>query len=285
MSLGVRYNIGTVNVGDTAELYAAVRVNEVPVGANDIASVSFTVQLPNDQTVGPVEGEVQEDGQGYYQWTETEEPGEYYAQAQFTLVTGEKRSVMVNFAVLDPFDVTPLTPMEIVVDEVWFRLEDCFDSIEGGPWLRDITLAHFDKLKIARFIPETLLDINVQMPPTTAVITDFTTPQANGEPNALLPILAKGVLCKTIMHLVRSYSEQPVPQGGQIVYEDRTRYKDNWMAVYKSEHEDYITMVRLWKRGFLHLGHSALLVSSKAGRLFPYGTMRSRNVGRGVGYY
>lgn len=283
--LGVRYNIGSVNVGDTAELYAALRVNEVPVPAVDITSVAFTVQLPDDMIVGPTEGEVKEDGQGYYQWTETEEPGEYLGQAQFTLTTGEIRSVMVNFTVVDPFDVTPLTPMEIVIDEVWFRLEDCFDSIDGGPWLRDITLAHFDKTKIARFIPETLLDINIQMPPTTAVLSDFTTPQQNGEPNPVLPIIAKGVLCKTIMHLIRSYTEQPVPQGGQLVYEDRTRYKDSWTAVYKSEHEDYITMVRLWKRGFLNLGHSALLVSSKAGRLFPFGNMRSRNIGRGAGYY
>lgn len=285
MSLGVRYNIGTINVGDTAELYAALRVNEVPVEASDITSVAFMVQLPNLTVVGPAEGEVQEDGQGYFQWTETEESGEYLAQAQFTLTTGEIRSVMVNFAVIDPFDTTPPTPMEILVDEVWFRLEDCFDSIDGGPWLRDITLSHFDKNKIERFVPETLLDINVQMPPTSAVITDFTTPQSNGEPNAILPLLAKGVLCKVIMHLIRSYTEQPVPQGGQLVYEDRTRYKDNWMTVYKSEHEDYIMMVRLYKRGLLNLGHSALLVSSKAGRLFPFGTMRSRNVGRGVGYY
>lgn len=283
--LGVRYNIGTVKIGDTAELYGALRVNEVPVPAVDIVSVTFTVQLPNDTIIGPVEGEVREDGQGYYQWTETQEAGEYLAQAQFTLTTEEKRSVMVNFAVIDPFDVTPLSPIEIIVDEVWFRLEDCFDSIEGGPWLRDITLAYFDKDKIARFIPEVLLDINVQMPPTTATLSEFTTPEANGEPNAILPLMAKGVLCKTIMHLIRSYVEQPIPQGGQIVYEDRTRYKDAWTAVYKSEHEDYITMVRLWKRGFLNLGHSALLVSSKAGRLFPFSSFKTRGISRGGGYY
>lgn len=283
MSLGVRYNIGTVNAGDTAELYAALRVSETPVYASDIASVSFTIQLPDNTIVGPEDGEVQEDGQGYYQWTETEQVGEYLGQAQFTLTTGEVRSVMVNFAVIDPFDTTPPSPSEIVIDEVWFRLEDCFDSIEGGPWLRDITLAHFDRSKIARYIPETLLDINVQMPRTTAVIQDFTTPEQNGEPNVILPILAKGVLCRVIMHLIRSYVEQPVPQGGQVVYEDRTRYKDAWKAVYDSEHEDYITMVRLWKRGFLNLGHSALLVSSKAGRLYYGGISRTRNVGRSVG--
>lgn len=281
MSLGVRFNIGSVNIGDTAELKAALRVNDVPVPAEDIASVIFTIQKPGSGLAGPFDGEVEEDGQGYYQWTETEEIGEYLAQAQFLLLTGEKRSVMVNFTVEDPFDMTPLTPEELVVDSVWFRLEDAFDSTEGGPWLRDVTLAHFDRNKIGKFIPEVLLDINVQMPPSNVTLSEFTTPNSDGSPNELLPLLAKGVLCKTIQHLIRSYVEQPVPQGAQIVYEDRTRYKDSWTAVYTAEHEDYIAMVRLWKRTMLNLGHSALLVSSKAGRLYYGNILRSRNISRG----
>lgn len=279
MSLGTRYYIGEILVNDTAELYAALREREGVVPAEDITGVTFTVQKPNGEILDPIDGEIEDDGQGYLQYTETEEIGQYLVKATFTLLNNEVRSVMVNFVVEDPFDLTAL-PEEIVVEEVWLRIEDAFDSVEGGPALRDWTLNHFDKNKIARFIPEVLLDINVQSPLTEVGLEEFTIPVGPNQPNPVLPLIAKGVLCKTIQHLIRSYVEQPVPQGAQIVYEDRTRYAQIWQTVYQSEHEDYYTMVRLWKRGFLNYGRSALLVSSKAGRLFYGANMRSQNIGR-----
>jgi hypothetical protein len=188
---------------------------------------------------------------------------------------------------LDPFDTSPIPLAQIVADDVYMRLEDAFDSVDGGPWLRDETRGHFDRNKIEHYINETLLDINVQMPLTEVTIEEFALPKPDGSQNELLPLLSKGVLCRVIMHLVRSYVEQPRPMGAQVVWDDRTGYSAAWKAVYESEHEDYYTMVRLWKRGFLHLGHSALLISSKAGRLFYGATFRSRNAGRsfGGGFY
>lgn len=279
MSLGVRYQLNPINKGDTAELYAALREREGVVPAVDITSVAFTIQRPNGEVEEPVAGKVESDGRGYLQYTKTEEAGEYVVQAQFTLTTKEIRSVMVNFAVEDPF--TPLGEGQLVAEEVWLRFEDMFDSVEGGPILRDYTLSHFDVRKIERFIPEALLDINVQMPPTQYSISYFAKPLGNGEINPLMPLLTKGVMCKVLLHMVRSYIEQPVPQGAQIAYEDRTRYAQAWQSAYTIEREDWISMVRLYKRQELNLGHSALLVGSKAGRLFFNGVWRTQNVGRG----
>jgi hypothetical protein len=226
-------------------------------------------------------GEVEENGEGYLQWTNTEAVGMYLAQAQFTLVTQEVKSIMVNFVVLDPFNIPLPTEPQLVAEEVWLRFEDCFDSTEGGPILRDYTLAHFDLAKIERFIPEALLDINVQMPPTEHQVSTFAHRSGNGDINPLMPLLSKGVMCKVLLHLIRSYIEQPVPQGAQIAFEDRTRYAQAWQSVYQTEREDWISMVRLWKRQELHLGRSALLVGSKAGRLFYSGMWRTQNIGRG----
>jgi hypothetical protein len=237
------------------------------------------IELEFESTQWP--GEVEEDGRGYLQWTDTEQSGEYLVQAQFTLNTQEIKSVMVNFAVLDPFNIPPPTEPQLVAEEVWLRFEDAFDSVEGGPILRDYTLAHFDVRKIERFIPEAMLDINVQMPPTQYSISYFARPLGNGEINPLMPLLSKGVMCKVLLHMIRSYIEQPVPQGAQIAYEDRTRYAQAWQTAYATEREDWISMVRLYKRQELNLGHSALLVGSKAGRLFFNGTWRTQNVGRG----
>ena len=365
--LGVRYYLGTIIRGDTAELYAALREREGVVGQEEIASVEFVVQLPSGILAGnpatlkklkgtiykteseqqfeitglssttgfivgktlvrganippgttvakilsahavlmdyastytpsneePTEveeelefesaiyqGEIEDNGEGYLQWTETSEPGEYLARAQFTLITQEVRSVMVNFAVEDPFHVPPPTEPQLVAEEVWLRFEDMYDSVEGGPILRDYTLSHFDVKKIERFIPEALLDINVQMPPTQYGISYFAKPLGNGEINPLMPLLSKGVMCKVLLHMVRSYIEQPVPQNAPNAYEDRTRYAQAWQSAYQIEREDWISMVRLYKRQELNLGHSALLVGSKAGRLFFNGTWRTQNVGRG----
>lgn len=242
-------------------------------------NIEEEVELEFENTEWP--GEVEENGEGYLQWTNTEESGQYLVQAQFTLVTQEVKSVMINFTVNDPFNIPPPTEAQLVAEEVWLRFEDMYDSVEGGPILRDYTLSHFDVKKIERFIPEALLDINVQMPPTQYSISYFARPLGNGEVNPLMPLLSKGVMCKVLLHMVRSYIEQPVPQGAQIAYEDRTRYAQAWQSSYTVEREDWISMVRLYKRQELNLGHSALLTSSKAGRLFFSGAWRTANIGRG----
>jgi hypothetical protein len=279
MAIGVRYQLNPINKGDTAEIKAALREREGIVPQEDIAGCEFTIQRPNGEVEEPVEGEIENNGEAYYQYVETQEAGEYVVQAQFTLVTQEKRSVMVNFTVEDPF--APISPNQLVAEEVWLRFEDSFDSVEGGPVLRDYTLAHFDQKKIERFIPEALLDLNVQMPPTNYDVSFFAKQSANGEVNPLMPLLSKGTMCKTLLHMIRSYTEQPVPQGAQVTYEERAQYAKAWMSVYTVEREDWISMVRLWKRQGLLLGHSALLVGSKAGRLFYNGQWRTQNVGRG----
>lgn len=282
MSLGVKPDVGQIKVGDTADLYASLRIDEQPVGADSIARVIFVVQKPNETKLTS-EGITLDDGRGFFRWTDTAEAGFYLVQAQFTLVSGEISSVMSNFSVVDPFaDNTAVpTPVELITQAVWLRLEDIFDSEEGGPWLREKTLAHFDEAKIAAFISEALMDINLQMPPTRFDITFFTVSSLTPGDNPNMPLLIKGVLCLTIRHLMRSYAEQYVPQGAQVVWPDRTRYTQIWQTLYQVEYADYIQAVRLWKRTTLNLGHSAVSIFSKSGRSWPYSNQRARGAFRG----
>jgi hypothetical protein len=285
MTIGVRDYLGQVNMTDTAELEAYLRINEQPVTADQILRVNFMVQKPDDSTQ-TVLGLVQPDGSGFYRWTDTTQTGEYLVQAQFTLGSGEIRSVMTNFTVIDPFNPPAPNDTDMIVEQVQMRLEDIFDSVEGGPWLRDQTLAQFDYQKIADFIQEALLDINVEMPPTQFGIDFFTTPSVDGDgnstPNPNMPLLVKGVLVLVIRHLSRSYIEQPTPQNGQVLWEDRTQYSQKWQAQYQIEYADFIQKLRLWKRTLYRFGHSALLVFNKAGRLgYPYSNSAARGVWRG----
>lgn len=254
--------------------------DNIPVSADDILLVKFTIQRPDGSREEDLSGEVEADGSGFIRYENTDTVGEYTALAQFLLDSGEKRSVKQKFEVTDPFLDEPLTNEEIIAESVWLRLEDCFDSTEGGPWLRDVTLAYFNKAKIPDFIADALIEINLQPPTTNATIETFTTPGSNGSPDPDMPILAQGTLLTVIRHLMRSYVEQPTPQGAQVVYEDRKDYLQRWQSIYQIELERYTRWLALWKRQYLQLGKSSLLVSSKAGRLLP-APMRTRHVGRG----
>lgn len=287
MSLGYRRpeDMKVVFLGDTAELYAYVEpATEVEVDPDSIVSVDFTISKP-DESVETEVGEVLEDGSGFARYANTDQVGSYAVVAKFEFDSGEIRSTHYTFEVQDPLNPPEPTRRETIADAVWLLLEDCFDSEYGGPWLRDMTLRYFDKRKIPALIDDALMEINMTPPMTTLTIIDFTTPVVTGNldidgPDPDMTIIAQGTLLATIRHLMRSYVEQPAPQGANVVYEDRRDYLQRWQIIYDIELERYTRWLALWKRQFLGLGKSAVLISSKAGRLYGPG-MRTRNVGRG----
>jgi hypothetical protein len=283
--LGSDTAVSQVNLGDTADLYAYVfDENEDAVPAASITSVTFSIQTPDNQET-TVSGTIQSDGAGFLRYTATTVLGEYIALATFALTSGEVRSTRIDFEVVDPMNPPTPTGAQILTDTVWTMLEDCFDSEEGGPNLRDMTLAYFGKAKIPFFVPFGLLDINIMQPPTELDIGFFTTPAADGSMNTNIPILAYATLMHVIRHLMRAYVEQPTPAGAQVVYEDRRDYLQRWQTILQQMQPEFDRMVILWKRQFLNLGKSALLVHSKAGRLYSQlPGWRVRNVGRG-GYF
>jgi hypothetical protein len=292
VSLGIPKDLGVINVGDTAELRPTLEIDGLPVAPANIDAVTFSVRTPDGVVQPPIEGAIETDGSGFLRWTSTSQSGMYLVRAQFALGSGERRSVYLNFQVEDPFDPTPLTPDQVIADRVWLKLEDAFDSESGGPWLRDMTLRYFDKRKIPEFISDALTEINLAPPMTQATIIDFTmapnievteTTSISQVTDTDQSVLVQGVLLAVIRHLMRSYVEQPAPQGAQVVYEDRRDYLQRWQLIYEMEKERYERWLALWKRQFLNLGHSALLTSSKAGRLMQPG-MRTRNSMRGWWY-
>ena len=278
--LGVRTQIGTIYPNDTAELYAALRINEEPVPYTDIFSVYFTVQRP-DGTFTTQQGDVMSDGRGYLQWLDTSQVGQYLAAAQFTLLDDQIRTVLISFSVVNPFDPN-IAAIDLVSSQVMLRLEDLYDSMNpGGPHLKDWTFAHFDQERIADFINEALMEINVQMPPTQTLLADYTTPNNDGSQNPMLMLLVQGVLVLAMRHLSRSYVEQPIPQGANIIWEDRTRYSQMWKEQADQLYQEWIGNVRLAKRVYYNFGHSALSIFSKAGRLGWGPSWKMRSIGRG----
>lgn len=292
MPLGTQRDISTVNLGDTADLYAYVFDQDSnPIPAASISSVGFQIQDPTGAKTS-VSGTIEADGAGFLRYDTTGKPlGEYIAMVKFTLISGEKRSTRLDFTIVDPFATIVPSKDEVISQHVWNLLEDCFDSEEGGPWLRDMTLSYFDRSKIDQFIPYAMMDINNTQPPTSFGTDTFVTiilgpdgvTPIDANPTDSIPIVALGTLIQVIRHLMRSYVEQPANMGSEIAFEDRRDYLQRWQMILQDLVPDYQRMLILWKRQFLHLGKSALSIHSKAGRL--YGThnqsWRMRNAGRG----
>jgi hypothetical protein len=277
-----------VMIGDSQILNAFLYSNddETLVPQADIIAVTFTVLVPGDNPADPtldhIDGLIVGDGQGQFQvgnWVNAVQ-GQYKSYAQFTYnegdMTGLMKSAVTDYDVFDPFVRAEPSPADPAIDQCWMFFEDCFDSEIGGPWLRDMTLAVFDKSKINGFIPQALTDINQQMPLTTYDVNSF--PYA-GDGTA---VFAQGLLTATIRHLMRSYTEQPDVTGSPVGFLDRRRYQEAWKSIYDVEMERFKYWLNRWKLASYDLSHSAMIIHNKAGRLQP-APMRSRYSGRGFG--
>lgn len=269
--------------GDTATLNAYIYEDdgETFVSATDITGVTFTVRKPGDPSNSPTidrqPGTIPEDGLGQFvvPTNITDVPGEYLCRAQFTLTDGTVRSVIVDFDVIDPFEDVGTSPGDGAVDQAWRMLEDLFDSELGGPWLRDMTKARFDKSKVRNIIPQVLLEINYTQPQTGYNEDSF--PYTVNDGTALF---AQGLLVATIRHLMRSYTEQPDVMNSPVGFLDRKRYTQAWKFIYDIEEAKFEKWLWGWKLYIFRAGTGSLLISSKAGRLLP-APLRSRSAGRG----
>lgn len=279
MALGYDREMKVVAQGDSAKLYAFLFERDGdPITGDALASVVWVIQKPDNTRVTRT-GSVLEDGSGYLQWDDTALLGNYVGVATFTMADGSKESARRDFNVFDPFEDSTQTQVEVITTSVWSRLQDCFDAEDEGPWLRDMSLNYFARERMGDFIGDAIFDINMQNPPTADSIGSFV--QEDGTPvDGSFPLVVEGTLLMVIRHLMRSYTEQPLPMGAQIAYQDRRDYLQRWRQIYDIEEKQYLRWLALWKRQFLGLGYARTLVSSKAGRLMP-APMRTRNAGRG----
>lgn len=279
MSLGFDREQNVVSISDSAEVYAYLydARTETVIPEADLTSVSFTIQRPDGTVDEGLAGDITGDGTGYIRYADTDIPGSYVAVGQFVLDNGSTKSARADFEVIDPFNPPVPSNSEVIANIVWRKLEDCFDADDEGPWLRDMTMNIFNEAKMAEFIDEAVFDINQQNPPTNLNADYFV---HDGAPTTDTPLLALGTFLAVILHLMASYTEQPQMLGGNVVYEDRRDYVQRWAAIYQVEMQRYMRWLALWKRQFLGLGSSKVLIGNKAGRLIQ-APQRTWMAGRG----
>lgn len=180
--------------------------------------------------------------------------GIYTGRVQFTLPTGESRSVPQSFEALDPLPTLPATnTLDWAVDRAWMKLEDLWDSELGGPWVADKTKRYFNKDKIRQFLPDALYMINNAFIPITSFDdTNF--------PTDHMPLLSQGLLIESIYQLIRSYVEQATPAGSNISWFDRRDYMQRWQSVLQTEEQKFYRYLDLFHQAYLGFGSTSLLI-------------------------
>lgn len=203
-------------------------------------------------------------GTGLYEVTMTAEeasvPGYYTLIWEYLLDGVEQR--YTTYAEIGqsapPYD--SLVPaMKGVVDSVWVRFADLFDSPAGGPHLMTYFQTHFGRGRIAQMMGIGLGRLNTMAQPFMSyTLTD----QGSFPVDQWGPLLETMTYIETVKHLIRSYVEQPQFDGsGAVTRLDRRDYMDRWVSVLTAEEQMVQSQLETFKISHMGLGRPRVLVS------------------------
>ena len=248
-----------VYIGDTALIEVAI-YDEDNVSPLAAIEVSWKFRKPDGTILLGGPQSVQET-YAIIALTDTDLAGPYDGQITFTLSDDSKRSAVESFEVVDPLESSTeaTTGLDGAIDRAWMKLEDLFDSELGGPWLRDKTMAYFDKNKLARLLPDALYYINNFYQPASNY-DDINFPfDQHG------PLLSQALLVEGIYHLMRSYVEQYLPANSNISYFDRRDYLQRWGTVLQLEEKKLLAWLDIFKRDLMGFGSTSTLIGGYNG--------------------
>lgn len=157
-----------------------------------------------------------------------------------------------------------------IVDSVWIRFADLFDSPSGGPNLQTYFQSHWSRGRVAQLMKIALGRINTMQQP-------FGTYSMDGSTGERFPVDQWGSLLETmtyvesVKHLIRSYVEQPMLMtGSNITRQDRRDCMDRWRTILDMEEDVLRGQLDVFKISRLSLSVPSVLVSGGAyGRFAP----------------
>lgn len=242
-----------------------VHVAGVPtdVDANDVVVV-MTLETTSTQVFSR---NADHPATGTYEVTLTPADTQYIGPVSFTF-TYEVGAVPQQYVVYaEVGESSPaydfLSPvMKDVVDNVWLRFADLFDSPDGGPNLMTYFQSNYSRGRVAQ-----LLRVAVGLLNTTAQPHQTYTLE-DGQGGGLFPVETWGSLLESALyveclkHLRRSYVEQPAVIGANgITRLDRRDYMDRWGIVLADEQATLQRQLEVFKIANMNLGRPKVLVS------------------------
>lgn len=236
-----------------------------PVDAD--GAVTFTYFLESqDGTVQVLQRTADHPSTGLYELTlsadDTGVIGNYYGTWSY-LMDGQPEEYTVYTVVGESnpaYDRLPEAFKE-VVDNVWVRFADLFDSPSGGPHLATYYQTHWSRGRMAQLMGMGLRRINVVSQP-------YSTYTIDGVGGGVFPVAQWGGLLElstyveALRHLRRSYLEQPDAQLSSGVSRlDRTSYFDKWGQLLQDAEADLKGAQDTYKISQMFLGTPQVLVS------------------------
>lgn len=190
---------------------------------------------------------------------DTATPGDYTLVWTYTLngTSDEYRSYIEVGQSNPAYDNLSLD-MKDVVDRVWVRFADLFDSPSGGPNLMTYFQSHFGRGRIAQLLRIGMGRLNTMAQPySTYSIDNGTFPMDQWG-----PLLETLTFVEAVKHLIRSYTEQPNFMGsGAVSRLDRRDYVDRWRAVLQDEESMLRGQLETFKIAHMGFGRPRVLVS------------------------
>lgn len=179
-------------------------------------------------------------------------------------------------------DVGPYSPqysvlgddMRGVIERVWPKFADLFDSPHGGPHLQFYFQTRFHRGRLAQLLRSAVGKLNtVAQPYQTYTVDDDNNPFPVAQWGALLE---QALYVETVKHLIRSYVEQPAAEGIPTARLDRRDYMQRWQSVLEMETDDLDDMLDTFKISNMMLSSPRVLVSG--GVYGNYGPTRTPGV-------
>lgn len=149
-----------------------------------------------------------------------------------------------------------------VIRQVAAMFEDLYDSVEGGPHLKEEFQTHFGTERIAQMMELAMNRINITSQPYTNYNIG-----SGGLPGPRFPatgysLLIMATYLEVVRHLIRSYTEMPTMQGSPgVAFYDRSNYVSRWRDILNDEADDFKSAVRSFKRTLMGLAGGALIVA------------------------
>jgi len=192
---------------------------------------------------------------------DTDTPGDYALNWSWTM-SAQVQTYTAYLVVGQANQAYDFLPSEIkmIVDEVFLRFADCFDSPAGGPNLQVYYQTHYSRGRVAQLTKIGLGRINTVAQPHLTYTLD-------GQGGTQFPAAQWGPLLSTagyvecLKHLCRSYVEQPLLQGGSVTRHDRRDYLQRWQSILDMELDTLKGELDTFKISMLGLGRPKVLVS------------------------
>jgi hypothetical protein len=190
---------------------------------------------------------------------DTQTPGLYTVTTNYSV--GGTPQVYVGYIEIGPAnpDYDNLDAgMKLLVESVWLRFADAFDSPNGGPNLQTYFQTHWSRGRVAQMARIAVGRLNTMAQPSMVYTLN---------PDGQFPLAQWGSLLESmtyvecLRHLRRSYVEQPDLEGGSVTRFNRRDYLDRWGQILADEEAILKEQLDVFKIRHMGFGSPRVLVS------------------------